>query len=119
MSRQRQGYRHPFVIGVHYLGGVGDPPRTLADLAMSQLSAQLRRRDRWWDPGTREQWEGDLSQFETLTVRTPSKDVSVKLTDKQIRYVLDELDGYAKLRDDENWSVCLTEMLPCSFHIHP
>ena len=32
-----RGYRHPFVVGTHYFGGIGDIPRTVEQLARFTL----------------------------------------------------------------------------------
>ncbi|KAF9532096.1 hypothetical protein CPB83DRAFT_848337 [Crepidotus variabilis] len=100
---QNMGYRHPFLFGIHYLGGVGDAPRTLVDLAMSQLSAEIRRSDNWWQARLlkdfRSHWT-DEGLARIWRVKTPSSVVDVKLSTRQVDYVLDELDGYATLRDE-------------------
>ncbi|KAH7927256.1 hypothetical protein BV22DRAFT_1085358 [Leucogyrophana mollusca] len=100
-----RGYRHPFVNGRRHIGGVGDSPRTLIDLAMSKLSASLRREQDWWtrfhDPGTRAEWAAK-ALTSTWAVRTPVNWIEISLSPHQINYVLDELDGYANLRDTQN-----------------
>ncbi|KAF8079181.1 hypothetical protein FPV67DRAFT_1691604 [Lyophyllum atratum] len=102
---QFRGYRHPFIFGIHYLGGVGDYPRTLTELAMSEYSAELRRIPDWWkqfkNQDVREEW-ADMARGRVWNVRTPSTSVEVKLSEKQIEYILDELSGYACLRNDDN-----------------
>ncbi|KAF5384857.1 hypothetical protein D9615_001043 [Tricholomella constricta] len=101
---QFRGYRHPFIFGIHYLGGIGDYPRTLTELAMSEYSAELRRIPEWWklyqDPNTRNEWY-DLARERVWNIRTPSTSVEVKLSKAQIEYILDELAGYAALRDPD------------------
>lgn len=97
---------HPFINGARVLQGVGvDPARTVVDLAMSELSRCLRRRDDWWIlfkcPETRAQWAAE-ALVESMTVRTPSHNIAVWLTPNQVEYVLEELQGYANLRDVEN-----------------
>ncbi|KAF9041158.1 hypothetical protein BDP27DRAFT_1435080 [Rhodocollybia butyracea] len=101
------GYRHPFIVGTYFLGGVGDNPRTLADLAMSQFSWFIRSQPNWWqshqNQSVREQWSEKAVDRDWL-VTTPSSTATVRLFDKQIAYVLDELAGYALLRDEvNNW----------------
>ncbi|KAF8167501.1 hypothetical protein B0H34DRAFT_682074 [Crassisporium funariophilum] len=100
---QYRGYRHPFLFGVHYAGGVGDTPRTLIDLAMSQFSADIRRTPDWWQnlqkEKSRKLWT-DLGH-QPWAVRTPSLISHVNLSQKQISYVLEELQGYAALRDEK------------------
>ncbi|KIJ66456.1 hypothetical protein HYDPIDRAFT_174542 [Hydnomerulius pinastri MD-312] len=101
------GYRHPFLNGKLYAGGVGDNPRTMTDLAMSHFSAFIRREIDWWkyihDPNTRARWTTE-GLGHTWTVRAPSTEVGVWLTASQeggfpVEYVLNELGGYAQLRD--------------------
>ncbi|TFK26686.1 hypothetical protein FA15DRAFT_667162 [Coprinopsis marcescibilis] len=105
LEKWSKGYRHPFIVGSVFSGGVGDNPRTLVDLAMSQLSAQLRRKPEWWmwysDEKERSLWAIEVSKL-PLDVEIPAGINQVSLSSKQIHYVLDELDGYAKLRDQNN-----------------
>ncbi|KAG6872770.1 hypothetical protein C0995_006809 [Termitomyces sp. Mi166 len=93
---QFRGYRHPFVFGIHFLGGVG---------AMSMLSAEIRRIPDWWnvrlDSDVRMEW-AHMARERVWSVRTPSSTVEIALSEKQIQYVLDELEGYAALYDHEN-----------------
>ncbi|GLB43595.1 putative protein of unknown function (DUF4246) [Lyophyllum shimeji] len=102
---QFRGYRHPFVFGVHYMGGIGDYPRTLTELAMTKYSAELRRIPDWWkhfgSQDVREEW-AEMARGRSWNIRTPSTTVEVCLSEKQIQYVLDELAGYAALRDHEH-----------------
>ncbi|EIW87205.1 hypothetical protein CONPUDRAFT_116344 [Coniophora puteana RWD-64-598 SS2] len=97
-----QGYRHPFLNGSQYLDGVGDKPRTRTDLALSLLSASLRRKRNWWesyhDPGTRALW-AEEARARKWTVHTSINAYDEEISDHQIEYVLDELEGYDKLRD--------------------
>ncbi|THV06475.1 hypothetical protein K435DRAFT_773175 [Dendrothele bispora CBS 962.96] len=99
------GYRHPFLIGTHFSGGVGDNPRTLTELAMGQLSYNLRSRPEWWkyfqNQTTRAKW-AEQAASRPFDVRVPSANASVELNQQQIEYVLDELGGYAALRDEVN-----------------
>ncbi|KAG5643500.1 hypothetical protein DXG03_000741 [Asterophora parasitica] len=71
---------------------------------MSEWSAELRRIPGWWklyrDPATRQEWS-NMAQKRVFKVRTPSSAVDVKLSDHQINYLLDELEGYAALRHPE------------------
>ncbi|KIM47728.1 hypothetical protein M413DRAFT_439404 [Hebeloma cylindrosporum] len=70
---------------------------------MSQFSAEIRRSFNWWklykEESKRKSWF-NLGLQRTWDVRTPSSYAQVKLTQKQVDYVLDELEGYASLRDD-------------------
>ncbi|KAK7464477.1 hypothetical protein VKT23_006647 [Stygiomarasmius scandens] len=72
---------------------------------MSQLSYQLRSRSEWWkhfqNQTTRAEW-ADEAALKTFSVRTPSANATIELTQKQIEYVLDELVGYVALRDEVN-----------------
>ncbi|KAI5121385.1 hypothetical protein M0805_001198 [Coniferiporia weirii] len=103
-------------------------PRTLAELLMVKLSASIRSKPEWWvkykDPNIRSKWRGEalatkMVWIERATMLVPYEDARemfpdaviwnaytfdesiVQLNEKQIEYVLDELDGYAKLRDEE------------------
>ncbi|KII93280.1 hypothetical protein PLICRDRAFT_121679, partial [Plicaturopsis crispa FD-325 SS-3] len=102
-KNQYRGYRHPFLNGTQYLGGVGDVPRTLSELAMCYLSAEIRRQESdWWsliaDDDFRNKWIRRAMQ-RTWIIPIPS--AAVQLTERQINYTLDELAGYALLRDTE------------------
>ncbi|KAJ2936062.1 hypothetical protein H1R20_g1033, partial [Candolleomyces eurysporus] len=72
---------------------------------MSQLSAELRRKPEWWkhhrDEEHRKLWQAEAAD-RTWEVKAPSSIFKIQLTQKQIDYVLDELDGYAALRDEAN-----------------
>ncbi|KAF8844117.1 hypothetical protein BDN67DRAFT_1059389 [Paxillus ammoniavirescens] len=104
------GYRHPFLNGNLYVGGVGDDPRTVTDLAMSRFSAFIRREEDWWkyihDPVVRARWAAEGCGH-TWTISAPSSEIEVWLSDSQegetsgsyVEYVLGELSGYAQLRD--------------------
>ncbi|KAG5638016.1 hypothetical protein H0H81_002217 [Sphagnurus paluster] len=107
---QFRGYRHPFVFGVHYHRGIGagtaDYPRTLVELAMSRFSAEIRRTaPQWWlrypEHAFREEW-AQLARERVWEIPTPSKIVHITLTERQITYILDELAGYAALREPDS-----------------
>ena len=93
---------------------------------MVKLSAAIRSKPTWWekykDPEIRARWKAEAlgSKFvwiEAATMLVPFEgheqymkdaqegitldDLIVILTEKQVEYVLDELDGYAKLRDEK------------------
>ncbi|KAJ3829194.1 hypothetical protein F5880DRAFT_1620787 [Lentinula raphanica] len=95
----KTGYRHPFIVGTYFLGGVGEQ---LADLAMSLLSYSIRSKPNWWqvccDQTSRRIWAEDAIRRE-WKVKTPSSIATVQLSERQVYYVLDELQGYALLRD--------------------
>ncbi|KAG2048820.1 hypothetical protein BDR06DRAFT_942301 [Suillus hirtellus] len=69
---------------------------------MSELSRCIRRRDDWWNlfkrPETRARWAAE-ALGEPMTVRAPDHNLKVWLTPNQVEYVLEELQGYANLRD--------------------
>lgn len=92
---------------------------------MVKLSAALRSKPRWWekykDPEIRAKWKKEaldnkLVWIEAATMLVPYEghekyminarpsipfdDLLVMLTEKQVDYVLDELDGYAKLHQE-------------------
>lgn len=82
-----------------------DPARTVVDLAMSELSRCIRRRDDWWNlfkrPEARARWAAE-ALGEPMAVQAPGHNLKVWLTPNQVEYVLEELQGYAGLRDVEN-----------------
>lgn len=94
---------------------------------MVRLSAAIRSKPRWWDkfrePDIRAKWKEEAvkSKFvwiEAATMLVPFEehvqfmegaredvaldDLIVVLSEKQVEYVLDELEGYTKLRDEES-----------------
>lgn len=94
---------------------------------MVKLSAAIRSKPRWWDkfrePDIRAKWKEEAvkSKFvwiEAATMLVPFEeheqfmegaredvaldDLIVELSEKQVEYVLDELEGYVKLRDEES-----------------
>ncbi|TFK56326.1 hypothetical protein OE88DRAFT_1649535 [Heliocybe sulcata] len=109
---KNKGYLHPYLDGTYYHQGVGEKPKTLIELAMCHLSASIRTRDVWWkvykDADVRTRWMNDALEksvevYSGYQEDLPSdKPVDVKLTAKQIDYVLDELEGYEALRDEIN-----------------
>lgn len=109
---------HPFINDARILQlgvGVGDPARTVVDLAMSELSRCIRRRDDWWDlfkcPETRAQWAAE-ALVEPMVVRAPGHNLRVLLTPNQVEHVLEKLQGYASPRDVENdCQVCCFERI--------
>ncbi|KAK7032783.1 hypothetical protein R3P38DRAFT_2918856 [Favolaschia claudopus] len=81
------------------------PPKTLAELRMCRLSAQLRRKPRWWekiqDEKIRTKW---IQEVKEQQVNLPRWE---KLTDNMVNYVMDEMrDGYAALRDPDTGIEC-------------
>lgn len=90
---------------------------------MIKLSASIRAKPEWWikykDAEIRARWKAEALEqkfrwIEAATMLVPYEDrkqytaenqravVDVTLSEKQVEYVLDELDGYAKLRNDDN-----------------
>ncbi|KAJ3520436.1 hypothetical protein NMY22_g12762 [Coprinellus aureogranulatus] len=104
---ENMGYRHPFMFGTIYLGGIGDNPRTLVDLAMSYFSAHIRRKPEWWtryrDKEARREWYDEVLE-RRWDVRGPSSMFKIQLSPRQVRVLkrFDELEGYATLRDERN-----------------
>lgn len=91
---------------------------------MVRLSASIRSKSEWWkkykDSEIRARWREEalnteMVWIESATMLVPldeaprhfaagsrnEEDSVVKLSKKEADYVLDELDGYAKLRDEE------------------
>ncbi|THH33338.1 hypothetical protein EUX98_g822 [Antrodiella citrinella] len=72
---------------------------------MCSLSAELRSREGWWsdrlDEVVREGWI-TLHAGRTRTVETPCGFTDVTLSIEQVTYVIDELEGYSKLRDEDH-----------------
>ncbi|EJD05709.1 uncharacterized protein FOMMEDRAFT_77890 [Fomitiporia mediterranea MF3/22] len=102
---QNASYVHPFINGSQFLFGVGEKPRTLCELAMTRFSAEMRSRPDWWkhykDPQTRKLWFNEAVN-KTWKVGPKANNIEAGLAKHQIEYVLDELAGYAALRDDVN-----------------
>jgi hypothetical protein len=87
---------------------------------MGHLSASIRRKHEWWikrkDPVILSKWKEEAlattmvwnkrtNSLEPLSAVEARGEVDqesiVKLNEKQVEYVLKELDGYEKLRDEE------------------
>ncbi|KAI5828682.1 hypothetical protein K523DRAFT_306630 [Schizophyllum commune Tattone D] len=79
-------------------------PRAILELKMYQLSATLREKPEWWrkarDPEIRKKW------FEEARAQQAGEEKRWRLSDKMIKYTLDELEGYAQLRDEETGIEC-------------
>ncbi|KAJ6524407.1 hypothetical protein DFH09DRAFT_1046778 [Mycena vulgaris] len=77
----------------------GPPPKTLLERKMYELSWALRIKRDWQrkakDPTIRRKWRAEAMKDEMDSY------VPDKLSKKMIDYVLDELDGYAKIADNE------------------
>ncbi|KAG8927824.1 hypothetical protein FRC01_006879 [Tulasnella sp. 417] len=73
----------------------GDPAMTLTDLRMIDLSYALRSKPSWWtkskDPAIRAKWKEEALQHEIR---------DGKLSEAEVDWVLDELEDFAKMRDD-------------------
>ncbi|KAH8099797.1 hypothetical protein BXZ70DRAFT_894402 [Cristinia sonorae] len=100
-----RGYLHPFWDGSRFWYGVGEKPRTLTELGMCSLSAELRSVETWWmdrlDERTRAEWIS-LHAGKRRIVSAPCGPTEVLLDTQQVEYVIDELAGYASLRDEMN-----------------
>jgi len=100
-----RGYLHPFWDGSRFWYGVGEKPRTIVELAMCRLSAELRSHEGWWkdrlDTRIQEEW-CRLHVGRVRTVETPSGPKDIALNIEQVKYVIDELAGYSALRDEDN-----------------
>ncbi|EJD02430.1 uncharacterized protein FOMMEDRAFT_29447 [Fomitiporia mediterranea MF3/22] len=119
--------KKPFPHVVDLSNYVLPPPRTLHELAMVKLSASIREKPNWWlkytDPEIRARWRKEAQEMalvwiERATMLVPFEDASkyitgdhgqgsilnstVTLTEKEVDYILDELDGYAKLREEQS-----------------
>ncbi|KAF7971517.1 hypothetical protein HWV62_20910 [Athelia sp. TMB] len=78
-------------------------------MAMSHASARLRSRPEWWlehrNKQSKQKWKAELLRS-PLTIRTPCGSETIRLSLKQIDYVLEELCGYAALVDHlHRWQV--------------
>ncbi|KAJ6632478.1 hypothetical protein B0H10DRAFT_1977475 [Mycena sp. CBHHK59/15] len=77
----------------------GPSPKTRAELRMYQLSWALRSKPEWQrktaDPEIRAKWRKEALE------QQQSVEPGNKMTEKMIDYVLAELDGYAKIADNE------------------
>ncbi|QRW06173.1 hypothetical protein RhiLY_05172 [Ceratobasidium sp. AG-Ba] len=79
----------------HYWSGErGTPAKPLVELEMVELSRALRSKPSWWtkfrDPEILAKWRAEALEQTNLMKKS------------HIDYVLAELDGYAKLRDEES-----------------
>ncbi|KAJ6558159.1 hypothetical protein B0H19DRAFT_1150150 [Mycena capillaripes] len=78
----------------------GPQPLTVFERTMHELSWTLRSKPEWQrkaaDPEIRVKW-----RQEALEQTAAAGEDEVRLTEKMIDYVLAELDGYAKIADDE------------------
>ncbi|KAJ7086428.1 hypothetical protein B0H15DRAFT_349221 [Mycena belliarum] len=81
----------------------GPSPLTLWELAMYELSWALRSKPEWQrkaaDPEIRAKWRKEA--LEQKLVSGDDGDVQTVLTEKMVDYVLAELEGYAKISDNE------------------
>jgi hypothetical protein len=117
-------YRHPFTkvaeSGWYAWDDVGnyekEDPRTLVELRMCALSAAIREKPQWYtkfrDIKIQENWRMEIEQQQrglhdslkltpnmvrvVLVFAMPTTQSKI-----QIDYVMEELEAYAKLRDDE------------------
>ncbi|KAJ7116512.1 hypothetical protein C8R44DRAFT_210335 [Mycena epipterygia] len=79
-------------------------PKTLAELRMYRLSAQIRQKTRWWekawDETIRSKWIQEVKEQQTQL--QPWE----QLTDNMLNYVMEELDGYTMMRDAKTGIEC-------------
>ncbi|KAK7052570.1 hypothetical protein R3P38DRAFT_2861135 [Favolaschia claudopus] len=77
----------------------GPPPKTILERKMYELSWALRIKPEWHrksqDPDIRERWREDAMDEGIDSYNHE------RLSDKMVDYVLDELDGYAQISDNE------------------
>ncbi|KAJ7747660.1 hypothetical protein DFH07DRAFT_576284 [Mycena maculata] len=82
----------------------GPQPRTLAELRMRQFSWFLRSKPDWCSvlsrPVVLEQWRNTALEYH------PALTADNRLSPNMINYVLGELAGYTKIRDDERGIEC-------------
>ncbi|KAJ7666878.1 hypothetical protein DFH06DRAFT_1184939 [Mycena polygramma] len=76
----------------------GPRPKTVFELTMYELSWALRSKPEWQrkaaDPGIRSKWRKEA-------LEQVLEEDDVRLTEKMVDYVLAELEGYAKIADNE------------------
>ncbi|KAG8715459.1 hypothetical protein FRC08_010548 [Ceratobasidium sp. 394] len=79
----------------HYLGGdlVAGEAKPLVELEMTRLSAALREKPSWW---TKFRDEDVLAKWRVEAIQQAQL-----MKASHVDYVLKELDGYAKLRDED------------------
>ncbi|KAG9083188.1 hypothetical protein FRC06_004664 [Ceratobasidium sp. 370] len=79
----------------HYFGRGGvTPAKPLVELEMTRLSAALRSKPSWW---TKFRDQDILDNWRAMALEQAEH-----MDESHIDYVLEELDGYAKLRDEES-----------------
>ncbi|KAG9010228.1 hypothetical protein FRB90_007893, partial [Tulasnella sp. 427] len=73
-------------------------PLTLADLRLQEISYTLRSKPSWWtkykNPEILAKWRAEIVKYEEEVVKAD------RLSDQEIDYVLAELVGYDKMRDE-------------------
>ncbi|KAG8901221.1 hypothetical protein FRB99_005476 [Tulasnella sp. 403] len=96
--RGRVSFPHPFKVTQEYDDDdtIGDPSLTVVEQRMSGISYALRSKPNWWEkyrqPDIRAKWKDEAMAIEF--------DHGMKLRGEEVDYVLDELDGFHKMRDD-------------------
>ncbi|KAG8931787.1 hypothetical protein FRC01_000816, partial [Tulasnella sp. 417] len=87
--------RFPFPFTDFERTGDGDKALTLVDLRMIELSYALRSEPSWWikikDPAIRSSWKAEALEREIR---------GGKLKEAEIEWVLDEIEDYARMRDE-------------------
>ncbi|KAF9781873.1 hypothetical protein BJ322DRAFT_1078847 [Thelephora terrestris] len=98
----RRGFSHPFQAPWPNRGrseAAKEHPRTILELRMCALSHRIREIPRWWEEmRIAERWREDV--LEEVENDVDGQQIW-KLTPRMVDYVLEELKGYADLRDPE------------------
>ncbi|KAF7361404.1 hypothetical protein MSAN_01173500 [Mycena sanguinolenta] len=89
----------------------GPRPLTTFELTMCELSWALRSKPDWQrkaaDPEIRNKWRQEaLEQQAAVAAAAQHPAIAVRLTEKMVDYVLDELNGYAEIADSERGIEC-------------
>ncbi|KAJ7205164.1 hypothetical protein GGX14DRAFT_644910 [Mycena pura] len=108
-TKENSRFPHPFQADPLGTGwpelGLGlRSPRTLLELKMCRLSAHIRQKPRWWekmrDEAIRARWIREAKEQQAQL--RPWE----RLTESMLNYVMNELEGYAKLRDPKTGIEC-------------
>jgi hypothetical protein len=96
-------YPHPFIITDFDDTGEFDEldlPRPLLELKMCMMSNEIREKERWWEKMKNEEikakWKQEVEESEK-----EEDNFRLRLSEKMINYVLQELEGYAAIRDPD------------------
>ncbi|KAF8901230.1 hypothetical protein CPB85DRAFT_1552686 [Mucidula mucida] len=104
MNAFNDSYPHPFLFDENDTsltpGEWGDAPRSVVELTMCALSAAIRDKPDWRekmkDPAILAKWRQEALD------QTPAEPEGRKITVEMVDYVLQELEAYARIGDDEN-----------------